>query len=160
MLGVPADSLSICVPGQRTLPLSFMPWTVWEDPLREGAQFFFPSRILADDKLVKEWFAAFGGGFIFLLISSLFKYQEQFYFNPLLLTASYCNPLSYIKCNFILLLLKGWSIIRHISVTTGTTTALQGSSVSSMGAITKSCYAFTLYKDVTPYMGQWIRQRA
>lgn len=36
----------------------------------------------------KEWFVAFGGGFIFLLISSLFKYQEQFYFNPLPLTAS------------------------------------------------------------------------
>ncbi|KAI1240867.1 hypothetical protein IHE44_0009314 [Lamprotornis superbus] len=29
-------------------------FTVWEDPLREGAQVFFPSRILADAKLVRS----------------------------------------------------------------------------------------------------------
>lgn len=100
-------------------------------PSEEGAS-FFSKKDLGRCQTCKEWFAVFGGGFIFLLVSSLLKYQEQFYFNPLLLTASYCNPLSYIKCHFILLLLKGWSIIRHIYVTTGTSTELQGNSVSFM----------------------------
>lgn len=43
-----------CACGPWTLPLSFMPWRVWEDPLREGAQVFFPSRILTDAKLVRS----------------------------------------------------------------------------------------------------------
>lgn len=95
----------------------------------------------------KKWFAAFEGGFIFLLISSLFKYQEQFYFSPLLLTASYCNPLSYIKWHFILFLLRGWSIIRHIYVTTRIATDLQDISAIHGGVI-KICFTFSVYKDV------------
>lgn len=54
LLGAPVYSLSACVCGQWTLPLGFMPLGVWEDPLREGAQVFFPSRILADAKLVRS----------------------------------------------------------------------------------------------------------
>lgn len=110
-------------------------------------------------KTCKKWFAAFEGGFIFLLISSLFKYQEQFYFSLLLLTASYCNPLSYVKCHFISFLLRGWSIFRHIYVTTRIATDLQDISVIHGGAI-KICFTFLVYDDVWPYMGQKMRQRS
>lgn len=55
LLGAPVYSLSVCACGQWALPLGFMPQRVWEDPLREEAQgFFFPSRILADAKLVRN----------------------------------------------------------------------------------------------------------